>query len=127
MNIMIVEPSEVSRAVIENTLMKLGVKSGDINLFVDGGDAIAFAREEGADLLFTVLNLPGMDGIDFIDIILKEQPELVSRLFVLSSNDKDALDDVKDIGAKRFIRKPINEDYFKHFVGPEIEKMLEGI
>ena len=71
MNIMIVEPSEVSRAVIENTLMKLGVKSGDINLFVDGEDAMAFAREEGADLLFTVLNLPGMDGIDFIDIILK--------------------------------------------------------
>lgn len=126
MNIMIVDPSEVSRTVIENFLLKMGVTSRNIHLFVDGEQAIEFSRDEEVDILFSALNLPGIDGIDFIDIVLNEQPKLVSKLFVLSSNDKDVFDDVKDIGAKRFIRKPINEEYFNHFVGPEIEKTLEG-
>ena len=127
MKILIIEPSEVSRIVIEDQLMKLGVKSSDIHLCVDGKRAIEYVREEGVDILFTTLNLPGLDGVDFVDLILREQPDLVSRLFILSSSDKEVFDDVKEVGAKRFIRKPVNEQYFQHFVAPEIERMMAEI
>jgi CheY-like chemotaxis protein len=124
MDIMIVDPSELSRNVIEDLLMKMGVPGVSIHLFVDGEHALEHVRENSVDLVFTSLSLAEVDGIDLIDIMLREDPEIASKLFVLSSSDKEAFDDVKGIGAKRFIKKPINRDYFIHFIQPEVEKLL---
>ena len=35
------------------------------------------------------------------------------------------MEEIKGVGAKRFIKKPINEEHFKHFVLPEIHKILK--
>lgn len=125
MNIMIIDQSETSRSVIEELIMKMGVSSMDIHLFVDGEQALDFMRENEIDLVFTALHLAGIDGIDLIDLMIQEDEAIVSKLFVLSSSDKEVFDDVKDIGAKRFIKKPIKADYFTHFVGAEVEKLLK--
>lgn len=127
MYIMIVDPSEISRSVMEEQLLMMGVKSSDIHLFIDGQSALESARKESIDMLFTTLNLPVLDGIDLVDLVLAEKPSLVSRLFVLSSSDKEVFNDVKEIGAKRFIKKPINAEIFQHFVKPEVEKLILNI
>lgn len=124
MNIVIIDPSELSRVVIEDCLMKMGVTALDIHLFIDGQHALEYIREYEVDLLFTSLSLPKLDGIDLVDILLREKPELTPKLFVLSSSENEVFDDVKDVGAKRFIKKPIQKEYFKHFVQPEVEKLL---
>ena len=124
MNLVIIDPSELSRVVIEDFLMKMGVAALDIHLFVDGQHALEYIREHDPDLLFTSLSLPQLDGIDLVDIMLREKPELTSKLFVLSSSENEVFDDVKGVGAKRFIKKPINKEYFDHFVQPEVEKLL---
>ena len=124
MNIVIIDPSELSRVVIEDFLMKMGVAALDIHLFIDGQQAFEYIRENDPDLLFTSLSLPKLDGIDLVDIMLREKPELTSKLFVLSSSENEVFDDVKGVGAKRFIKKPISKEYFDHFVQPEVEKLL---
>ena len=125
MNVAIIDPSELSRIVIEDMLMKLGVKALDIHLFIDGENAIEYIREHDPDLLFTTVSLPGLDGVDLVDIILREKPALVAKLFVLSSSENEVFDSMKEVGAKRFIKKPINTEYFEHFVKPEVEKLLQ--
>lgn len=125
MDIVIIDPSELSRIVIEDLLMEIGVKALDIHLFVDGQHAIEYIRDHNTDLLFTTVSLPELDGVDLVDILLKEKPDLVSKLFVLSSSENEVFDSMKDVGAKRFIKKPINKEYFEHFVKPEVEKLLQ--
>ena len=126
MDIAIIDPSELSRVVIEDFLMQMGVKALDIHLFIDGEHAIEYVREHDPDLLFTSLSLPKLDGVDLVDIMLREKPELTAKLFVLSSSENEVFDDVKGVGAKRFIKKPINKEYFDHFVQPEVEKLLNS-
>jgi len=60
-------------------------------------------------------------------MILRKQPDLRSKLFIVTSQkDTDDFLEMKDVGAKRFIKKPINEEHFKHFVTPEIIKILKN-
>ena len=66
-----------------------------------------------------------MDGVTFVELILSNYPTLVSRLFIITSQkDSEHVHEIKEVGAKRFIRKPINEETFKHFIIPEIKKIL---
>jgi len=66
-----------------------------------------------------------MDGVSFTDILLHKFPKMVSKLFITSSSHQSKyFREFKEVGAKRFINKPINEEYFKHFIIPEVNKIL---
>ena len=127
MNILVLDASATARTKIEDLLLEMGVSSGDIHSFEDGAEALDFVREDGADLIFSALEMATMDGISFTDLLLREYPHLVSRLFIVSSaKNSDHFDEVKEVGAKRFINKPIDEEYFRHFVTHEINKILQN-
>ncbi len=125
MTIIVLDGSATVREKIEDLLMDMDFSDLDINLFENGEDALEFIKSEGADLIFTAIEIEGMDGITFVDLILRDKPQLVSKLFVVTSQtDTDHFHDIKGVGAKRFFKKPINEDHFRHFIVPEIEKAL---
>ena len=127
MNIVILDASVTARTKIEDLLLEMGVPSSDIYAFEDGAEALDFIREDGADLIFSALEMPTMDGVSFTDLLLREYPLLVSKLFIVSSaKNSDQFAEVKEVGAKRFINKPIDEEYFRHFVAHEINKILHN-
>jgi CheY-like chemotaxis protein len=100
----------------------------DIYPFENGESALDFIKQEGADLIFTAIETEGIDGVTFVDLILREKPKLVSKLFVMTSQvDSEHFNDIKGVGAKRFFKKPINAEHFNHFVVPEVKKVLAGI
>jgi response regulator RpfG family c-di-GMP phosphodiesterase len=125
MKIVILDASETSRIKTEDLLTDINVPSVDIYSFDNGGDALEFISDEGADIIFLSLELVDMDGVSFTDILLHKFPKMVSKLFITSSSHhSEHFKEVKEVGAKRFINKPINEEYFKHFVIPEVNKIL---
>jgi len=125
MKIIVVDTSSTVRIKIEELLIDLGFDGLDINLFEDAELALEYIRTQGADLIFSSIETNGMDGVTFVDLILQEKPEYVSHLFIVTSQTKSAnFEDVKGVGAKRFIKKPINEEYFRHMIKPEIDKAL---
>ena len=126
MNIIIIEPSETSRIKIESLLHNMHINSDELHTFENGQIALDFIREEGADLIFTALHLEELDGVSFTDLLLNESPALVSKLFILSSEKNlNYYEEIKEVGAKRFIKKPINEKLFNHFIEPEIHKLQQ--
>jgi response regulator RpfG family c-di-GMP phosphodiesterase len=125
MKIVILDASETSRIKTEDLLTDINVSSVDIYSFDNGADALEFISEEGANIIFSSLELVDMDGVSFTDILLHKFPKMVSKLFITSSSHhSESFKEVKEVGAKRFINKPINEEYFKHFVIPEVNKIL---
>ena len=127
MTIVVLDGSVTVRTKIEDLLLEMDFDSLDINLFDNGDEALEFVRTNGVELVFSSIETKGMDGTTFVDHILRENPKYVSRLFIVTSHKNDEqFEDIKDIGAKRFIKKPINDEYFKHFVVPEINKVLKS-
>ena len=128
MNIIILDASSTARNKIEDLLVAMGFENMDIHLFDDGEAALEFFRQEGADLVFSSLEAEVIDGVTFVDLILQETPSIVSKLFIVTSQTQsEGFSDVKGVGAKRFIKKPINEEYFNHMIVPEIDKVIKGI
>ncbi len=125
MKIVIVDASETACIRTEGLLTDLNVLAQDIYCFDNAEEALEFIDDESADLVFTSLALADTDGISFTDILLRKYPKMVSRLFITSSSkESDHFQEFKEVGAKRFIHKPIKEDYFKHFISHEINKII---
>jgi len=124
MNIVILDASETSRIRTEDLLTDLDVLADDIHSFDNAEEALGFIEDEGAHIVFSSLELTDIDGVSFTDILLRKYPKMVSRLFITSSSkDSHHFQEFKEVGAKRFINKPIKEDYFKHFISREINKI----
>lgn len=125
MYIVVVDKSKTILTKIETLLHEIGIEDLDIRLFSDADNALDFIDENEVKLLFSSIETDGIDGITFIETVLRKDPELTSKIFIVTSQkDGENFNDIKGVGAKRFIQKPINEKHFKHFVTPEITKIL---
>ncbi|MBE0497892.1 MAG: response regulator [Campylobacterales bacterium] len=123
MKIVVLDDSTTVLLTMEALLEELGVKEEEMFLFNDGQGALDFIEQNGADIIISDIQMPGMDGFAFVQKLLAVSRRFVSTLFVVSAyeNFRD-IDRMKGIGAKRFIKKPINAKLFNHFVAPEIAK-----
>lgn len=124
MQIVILDASETSRMKTEALLNELNVLSSHIYSYDNSEDAMEFIEDEGADIVFSSLELEDPDGVSFTDLLLQKYPDMVSKLFITScSPTSERFHELKEVGAKRFINKPIKEDVFKHFISREIGRL----
>jgi response regulator RpfG family c-di-GMP phosphodiesterase len=125
MNIIILDNSATVRTKIEELLLQMDFDDLDINLFDNGEEALEYSRENDIDLIFSSIEAENMDGVTFVDTLLRDNPKHTRHLFIVTSQkNTENFEDIKDVGAKRFIQKPINETYFNHFVKQEIDIIL---
>ena len=123
MKIVILDDSMTIRMILESYLEDLGVQDDEMFSFEKGADALSFIEENGADVVFSDINMPEMSGYEFAYEAFKILPELRSSFFAISGDEnREAFMKMKDNGVHRFLKKPINTEYFKHFVEPEILK-----
>jgi CheY-like chemotaxis protein len=123
MKIVVLDDSKTVLLTMQALLEELGASEEEIFLFSEGKKALSYIKSHGADIIFTDIEMPGMDGFEFVEKLLGYSEALASDLFVTSAHEhsKD-VDRMKHIGAKRFIRKPIDPLRFRHFVAPRIAK-----
>ena len=125
MNILVVDASLTVRMKIQDLLEEVDSENIGVECFEDASEALDYIKDNEVDLIFSGIETEGLDGISFVDMILRDNPKFVSKLFIVTSQkDTEHFEEIKGVGAKRFIRKPINEEYFKHFVIPEVNKFL---
>lgn len=124
MKIVVLDDSKTVLLTIHALLEELGVPDKSISLFSDGYKALEYIEEHGADIIFSDINMPGMDGFEFVGRLLELSQRFVSTLFIVSADERcEDITHMKNIGAKRFLRKPINAKHFNHFVTQEIAKV----
>jgi len=125
MTILVVDASLTVRMKIRDLLEEMDPHNMHIECFEDASEALDYTKENDIDLIFSAIETEGLDGISFVDMILRDNPKFVSKLFIVTSQkDTENFEEIKGVGAKRFIRKPINEEHFKHFIIPEVNKFL---
>ncbi len=124
MKIVILDDSMTVRLIISSLLEDLDVKESEIYTFENGYTALDFIKTDGADIIFSDINMPYMDGYEFATLVFDILPNLKSSFFAVSGDEtRESFLKMKQSGVHRFVKKPINMEYFKHFVYPEIKKL----
>ncbi|MBN1970188.1 MAG: response regulator [Candidatus Delongbacteria bacterium] len=98
-----------SSTVRKFVLFTLKVKGFEVIAAVDGMDAMEKMPADGVDLIITDLNMPNMDGYEFIRSI-RADDNLKSIPIIILSSESKAADKEKGMqaGANSYLVKPFN-------------------
>jgi len=107
--ILIVDDEESIRDGCRQALEKSGytvMTSGD------GQDGIKIAREKHPDIAFVDLKMPGVSGMDMIDVLSKEIPDIVFIVITGYASIISAVESMKK-GAYDYLPKPFTPDQLR--------------
>jgi CheY-like chemotaxis protein len=107
MNVLICDDSNLARKQVLRSLPEN--LSHNVQLAMNGEEALVILREQDIDILFLDLTMPIIDGLGVLQAMKDEQIKL--PVFVISADIQPEMQSrVLDLGAKAFIRKPIKLD-----------------
>lgn len=110
-NFLVVDDSNIARKVIVKTLGLSGVPVGTIFEAAHGAEALDIIHSQWIDLVFLDINMPVMDGIEFIRE-LREDPEQRSTPVVIVSTEGSRVRkaELADYDVKAYLRKPVQPE-----------------
>lgn len=120
--ILIVDDSSVMRKIIERSLRQAGLDPGDVVEAGNGVEALVAVRQAPFDLILSDINMPAMDGIEFLrQLVTVESSKGTPVVMVTTEGSESRVVEALSIGAKGYIRKPFTPDQIKERVSPLLE------
>jgi len=121
LNIMIVDDSPVMRSFIRKVFRLTGLDVGEFFEAGHGEEALRLLRERWVDLVLTDINMPNMDGEEFVrqlesDDMLRTIPVIV----VSTDSSNSRVEKMLALGAKGYVTKP----FLPGALRDEVEKVL---
>lgn len=121
LNIMIVDDSPVMRVFLRKVVQLTGLLVGEYCEAGDGEAALKELRERWVDLILTDINMPGMNGEEFVrhlqtDEMLRDIPVIV----VSTDASRERIHRMFELGAKGYISKPFQPEALRD----EVERIL---
>jgi len=118
--LLLVDDEEGIRNVLRISLSDLGYT---VFTAPDGKEALNIFKEEQPDIVLTDIKMPGIDGVELLRRIKRENPE-TEVIMITGHGDMDlAVQSLKN-DATDFITKPINDDILEISVQKAKEKIL---
>jgi two-component system chemotaxis response regulator CheY len=122
MRVLIVDDSAVMRKVIERALRQAGLELDEVLQAGDGLQALEVLRNDASqhiDLILSDINMPGMDGLEFLEKRKEESLALTTPIVMITTEGSEPL--VRRAiaaGARGYICKPFTADQIKARVSP---------
>ena len=121
LRVLVVDDTSVARKFMCRILKMLGIE--DITEAEDGVQAASLMNDMSFDVVVTDLNMPRMDGLEFVEFIREESHQsTVPVIMVTSDEDEARLEKVRHAGVDAICGKPF--DMTK--MGSLIEELLLG-
>ncbi|SMC19445.1 two-component system, chemotaxis family, response regulator CheY [Desulfacinum hydrothermale DSM 13146] len=130
-NVLIVDDSRSMRNVIKKVLKISGLELGDILEAGNGREALDRLGEAWVDLILSDVNMPEMDGIEFLRALSQHEDfRDVPVVLVTTESNEKRLEEAMALGAKGYLRKPFQPEDVRSLVletlGVEDEWGLDG-
>ena len=116
--ILIVDDSATSRMIIKRCLEIAGFQDSSFLEAEDGIDALSILEENDADLIVTDLNMPKMDGTNFIKKLkIKENCKEIPIIVISSTVSESSIEEYTEMGVKGVISKPVSPEKISAALG----------
>jgi two-component system chemotaxis response regulator CheY len=122
---LIVDDSSVMRKIVERSLRQAGIELEKVVEAGNGAEALAALRENRVDLILCDINMPVMDGLEFVrQMATVENAKGVPVVMITTEGSESHVVEALSSGARGYIRKPFTSDQVKEHVVPLLGKKL---
>lgn len=117
--VLIVDDSSVMRKIVERALRQAGLSLSRVIEAGSGREGLEALRQEKADLIVSDINMPNMDGLEFLRQI---QGAGLARgapiVMITTESGEEHVREALAAGAQGYIRKPFTPDQVRERVLP---------
>jgi two-component system, chemotaxis family, chemotaxis protein CheY len=116
---LIVDDSSVMRKIVERSLRQAGIELEKVIEASNGAEALAVLGANTVDLILCDINMPVMDGLEFVREATKlESAKGVPIVMITTEGSESHVVQALTAGARGYIRKPFTPDQVKEHVLP---------
>ncbi len=120
---LIVDDSSVMRKIVERSLRQAGVDVEKVIEAGNGAEALAALRQGPVDLILCDINMPVMDGLEFVRQAAKEEnTKGIPIVMITTEGSESHVVQALSCGARGYIRKPFTPEQVKEHVLPLLGK-----
>lgn len=116
LNILIVDDSAVTRAVILKTLVMSGIPIGETRQAANGREGLDVLESEWIDLVFVDINMPVMNGEEMIERVRANPLWKDIPLVVVSTEGSETRIDRLQANGAKFVHKPFTPELIRDVV-----------
>jgi len=126
-NVLVVDDSVTVRAVIAKTLEIAGVPINELYQASNGQEALDLMAENWVDLIFADINMPVMNGIEFVERMSTEGLlGTIPVVIVSTEGSATRIEQLLRKGVSAYIRKPFTPEMLREVVDRVMESGNEG-
>lgn len=119
MTVLIVDDSSVMRKIVERALRQSGLDLARVLEAGNGGEAIAVLEQGPVDLIISDINMPTMNGLEFLrQIQSRSLAPGVPVVMITTESGAEHVREALAAGAQGYIRKPFTADQVRDRVLP---------
>lgn len=116
---LIVDDSPVMRKIVERALRQAGVFLGEVMEAGNGSQALEILRHHKVDVVFSDINMPVMDGLEFVrQLQTVENASGVPVVMITNEGSESHVAEAIALGARGYIRKPFTPDQMRRHMLP---------
>lgn len=116
---LIVDDSSVMRKIVERSLRQAGLDPLLVREAGNGAEALEILRSDRVDLILTDINMPTMDGLEFVrQIRARNLAPGVPVVMITTESSEEHVKQAIQAGARGYIRKPFTAEQVKERVLP---------
>lgn len=113
-NVLVVDDSLFMRNMIVHGLQQAGLKIGWIYQASDGVQALQYLSTHQIDLVLSDINMPHMNGIEFLRRMKEIQlPKSVPIVVISAESCDEIVQDALAAGASHYIQKPFTPEQIR--------------
>jgi two-component system, chemotaxis family, chemotaxis protein CheY len=124
--VLIVDDSSVMRKIVERALRQAGLNLIKVVQAGSGREGLEMLAHERVDLIVSDINMPNMDGLEFVRQIQIRQPSLSAPVVMITTESGEQhVREALAAGARGYIRKPFTADQVRDRVLPLLSPFSE--
>jgi two-component system, chemotaxis family, chemotaxis protein CheY len=119
LKVLIVDDSSVMRKIVERALRQAGLELTEVREAGNGIEALAQVQKGSLDLILTDINMPVMDGLEFLKSLIDVEPAHGVPVVMITTEGSEArVVEALSAGAKGYLRKPFTPEQVKERLMP---------
>ena len=125
LRMLIVDDSSVMRKIVERSLRQAGLELSQVLEASNGVEALSIAQEQEVDLILSDINMPVMDGLEFVRQLQGlENRKRVPVVMITTEGSESRVVQALSSGACGYLRKPFTPDQVREHVLPVLKGVL---